>query len=164
GRSLGDEPLAYSQFTRSLSAEFAGKTAERVLAQGEPSLDALLTMQRLLQSEDDFPEYWHTTRGERAFYHETMVDIESGEISANPFTGLKPKPGEELLQPFWKSALKSDHANNLVFLMRFVEVTRLPFHEQAAAEATLNAEMKTTRRSLGDLDRMPAVSAWAERG
>jgi hypothetical protein len=164
GRSIGDEPLGISQLWRMACVEFACGTLERVLAQGEPSPAELLPMQRLLETEDAFPDYWHIARGERAGYHDTMTHIESGDLPLKHFTGLNTRPGADLLQRLWKPSFKTDHANNLPFLTRFVEVTRLPLHEQAAAEAALNAEITSIRRSSSVPNLAPALGQQGERG
>jgi hypothetical protein len=164
GRSIGDEPLAMSQVNRIKCVCLACDTAMQVLAQGTPSPDATLALRQLLEDEDSFLESQLATRGERAFHHEIMTDIETGAVSLSLFTGGPPSRTAGLMQSLLTPSLKTDHANNLSYLTRFAETTRLPLHEQAAAEAALTAEMRSARLWTTAPNMMPAVAFWTENG
>ncbi|WP_165067611.1 hypothetical protein [Paludisphaera rhizosphaerae] len=71
-RAIGDEPFAWSQERRMRFAETAAHLAVRILALGEPSLDAMAALQRDLLAERDWPWARHLLRGERASLFESL--------------------------------------------------------------------------------------------
>jgi hypothetical protein len=142
-RSLGDEPLPSSQsFRRSLVA-FGCKTAERVLAHGEPAPEVLAAMQRLLEEEDAFPAEWAYRRAERAEWHENLVAREraprhSEEMDLRRFIErLRVGLGSE------EAELYARHGLMLSAMTRAIATARLPPHEQATADAGLDADTRT---------------------
>src|SRR5262249_35947819 len=81
-RSVGDEPSAISQLVRIACREQALQTAERTLAQGQPSEAALAALQRLLEQEEAEPLLLIAARGERAGMDRLMQAIRAGQVQA----------------------------------------------------------------------------------
>ncbi len=71
-RSLGDEPIFVSQLIRMAGVHLACGAIERTLAQGEPPLEEMNALQKLLEDEDSFPGLLIATRGERAAMHKVF--------------------------------------------------------------------------------------------
>jgi hypothetical protein len=130
-RSLGDEPTHISQLIRLACRTTAIRSLERVLAQGEPSIDALAAVQQVLEQEDAFPALLVAARGERAGLHMLMENLESGVVPKEQLLSLvhsgrsnphEPKP-EIALDPV---TLKTTHAWMLRWLNDYVETVKRP--------------------------------------
>jgi hypothetical protein len=80
-RAIGDEPIAVSQLIRVAGVIFASKTAERILAQTEPSSDDLKRLQELVEKEDAHPYWTIIFRGERGCENAILEAIESGAMN-----------------------------------------------------------------------------------
>jgi hypothetical protein len=145
GRSVGDEPLLISQLIRMACVALACQTAERVLSQGEPPADELLALQRLLQHEAAFPALFFATRGERAMMHEMLDALESGDVPLSQVLGEdREAVAARRLFPGWylRDKLRAGHPRALALMTRRVAETRLPAHEQVAAEQAFVAEVR----------------------
>jgi hypothetical protein len=84
GRSVGDEPTLISQLVRVACRGIAVRRAERVLAQGEPSDEALERFQALLAKEEPEPLLLIAARGERGGMDRLMEAIQAGKIRLSP--------------------------------------------------------------------------------
>src|SRR5262249_12917559 len=131
GRSLGDEPICVSQLVRIACAAVAIRRAEWVLGQSVPPEEALANLQGLLEREAGHPALLTMARGERGIIHWTMSAATAGDL---PLSDLAHDMGvddakklESLLTP---EALRPAHAWLLRHLSRFVEIAKLPAHEQ----------------------------------
>ena len=80
GRSVGDEPSLIPQLVRIACHGISVREAERVLAEGEPSDDALRLFQKLLEKEQAEPLLLIETRGERAGMDRLMEAVQSGKV------------------------------------------------------------------------------------
>jgi hypothetical protein len=150
GRSIGDEPLSISQLVRIACRVIATRPAERVLAQGEPSEDALRQFQELLGKEEPEPLLLIAARGERAGMDRLMETIQSGQtkLSARNLVVLAgvgersaPSLGDELT--LWApGSSESQRAAMLRYMNRYVELARLPPEQQRAAFQQLEATAK----------------------
>src|SRR5262249_55851468 len=152
GRSIGDEPFAISQLVRIACRTMAVAKLQRVLAQGEPSEAALLSVQQLLEKEEAEPLMRIITRGERAGQDRPMQALQTGKmklsardlamaagLSNNPDSG--PRTAEYILMRT-PGFIKTQRAALLRFLNRAVEIAELPPEEQQPQFAQLEASAK----------------------
>lgn len=79
-RSVGDEPIAVSQMVRMVLVGNALSTLQRVLAQGEPSDDALRRLDVILADEARQPVLEWAMLGERAGAFQTLDDLANGRV------------------------------------------------------------------------------------
>lgn len=144
GRSLGDEPIAISQLVRIACVSVGCRTAERVLAQGEPAPEDLEKLQRLLQDEDGHPTRGLVLRGERAMMNEVFEALESGKVTLDELTAdyRLDMPDLERLLLRVRVDYQREHALALSLMNRMVASKDLPPHEQAAAEKAVIAEVR----------------------
>jgi hypothetical protein len=165
-RSLGDEPTFISQLIRLGCLQETIYSLERVLAQGEPSTEALAAVQQILEEEDTFPRLLVAARGERAGLNMLMENLESGVVSTDQFLAFvqssrtnrdEPKP-EIALDPI---TLKTTHAWMLRWLNESVEVAKLPSWDREARIKELNNRVKQDAPPLARLV-MPGVQMVAE--
>lgn len=149
GRSLGDEPFIISQLIRVACVAIACQTAERVLAQGEPSPAELAALQKLLEEEDAFPGLWLSLRGERGMSHDMIIALEDGTVPLSALAGGPGTPSatERLLGGLLRPSFKAEHPGMLDMMTRRVEAAKLPPHEQAAEQAAFNAEVAALPRT-----------------
>lgn len=91
-RSIGDEPFLISQLVRLAIIAVDERPIRRVLAQGEPSDEALASLQDLLEDELYQPRLWWGLRGERASLVEMIRRIKDGETPLDELAGDAP-PG-----------------------------------------------------------------------
>jgi hypothetical protein len=157
GRSIGDEPLLISMLIRNACVNLGCTTVRDVLAQGEPPLSELTALQTLLADEDAFPDLLTGVRGERGAVHEMVIGVNSGALSLKNVSGGAPSTAEDLLSILLRPKFKSEHPEILSLMTRYVEAARLPMHEQAAVEETLNAEIRSTRFAILTRLIVPAV-------
>ncbi len=144
GRSLGDEPFAISQLIRIACIAVGCQTLERVLAQGEPEPEDLERLQSLLQQEDAHSTQAIIWRGERAMQQATFEGLEKGTIKLDQLISnfrLDQSPLEHLAFRL-RVNYANDHALMLSLMNRGIATTRLPSHQQAAAEKELIAEVR----------------------
>jgi hypothetical protein len=137
-RSLWDEPGTISQLVRLACQAVALNSLERILAQGEPLEKSLAATQRLLEDEVTQPVLLIMARGELGFVHAAMTALQSGELKLADL--LKATNLQDALitrSPRHDPPLAGDeadvqrvHAWLLRHLTRFVEIARLPTHEQ----------------------------------
>jgi hypothetical protein len=80
GRSLGDEPFLVCQLVRMSCRGTALERAERALAHGEPSEEALARLQHALENEEREPLFLRGCRGERADLDRFLAALESGDV------------------------------------------------------------------------------------
>ena len=136
-RAIGDEPILISQLIRMAERKLAVEALERALAHGEPNEADLARLQQMLEEEEREPLLIRGYRSERAFYHATMEQIRGGQLKVSQFA-----PGGPAQDLALAASAKSAHPWGLRHLNRLVELERLPLHEQIAAAAELDAEVK----------------------
>jgi hypothetical protein len=142
GRSIGDEPCLISQLVRIACRAMATGQAERVLAQGEPSQDALRQFQELLEKEEPEPLLLIGVRGERAGLDRLMETIQSGKLSARDMFFRHTPSLEEYLMLWTPGSYKSQRAAMLRTMNRFVELAKLPPEQQRVPFQQLEATIK----------------------
>jgi hypothetical protein len=166
GRSLGDEPLMVSQLIRIAGVGLGCNAAARVLALGEPPPDELAALQHLLEDEDAYDGLPICIRGERAFLHELVTAIETGQLPLSTVTsavapGTVPAPG--LVGTLLRPSFKGEHPQILARMTRYLEASRLPPERQVLAEAALDAELRNlSQTAMLTRMLMPAVGNVAE--
>ncbi|HZY90394.1 MAG TPA: hypothetical protein VFE78_36570 [Gemmataceae bacterium] len=146
-RSLGDEPVALSQLVRTACVINTCQALERALAQGEPPPGGLTVMQGALHGEDGFPDMLVAARGERAALHATFSALESGAVPPSRLESKPPNWLDYLYGPATRIKFREAHPAMLEPMNRFVEIARLPPHEQDAAERQLDSELRGLKRS-----------------
>ncbi len=149
-RSIGEEPIYLSQLVRIACYVHVCLVIERTLGQGEPSLEDLSDLQKMLGTEDAFPALLIATRGERAALHKTFEAIERGELSVVELerlsSGGRPSQSDrwkDTLLSLWRMDTREDHALFLSLMTQYVKAARLPMHEQAAVEGKIEQEVRT---------------------
>jgi hypothetical protein len=141
GRSIGDEPLVISQLVRIACRASAAARAERVLAQGEPSEEALRQFQELLEKEEPEPLLLISIRGERAGEDRLMEGIQSGKIKISArdlaitarFNG---ENGPSYYDDAWMknpAYIRSQRAAMLRYMNKAVALAKLPPEQGRAA-------------------------------
>lgn len=123
--------------------DYAGRSVDRVLAQGQPSVDELAETQRLWEDEERFPRLVIACRGERTYMHEAMAAVERGDVPLWKFEDpLSGPPSRPLLynplRDTWDiDELRERHTAMLPLLTEGVQVAALPAHERAKPMAKL---------------------------
>ncbi|WP_165067617.1 hypothetical protein [Paludisphaera rhizosphaerae] len=95
-QSIGDEPFANGQFVRIAIDHMAVDAVVRILAQGEPSDEALGSLQDLLDDERGRPRILYALRGERAMFVELVRRVASREL---PVSAITDSNGREMVFP-----------------------------------------------------------------
>jgi hypothetical protein len=80
-RSIGDEPLSFSQIVRLQTREDCCRKIERALGQSEPSEHALAALQDLLELEEGERPFLPGARGLRAEWDRWLESLQEGEFS-----------------------------------------------------------------------------------
>jgi len=147
GSSLGDEPLLVSQSVRNNAACNAVRGVQRVLAQGEPTPEALADLQQRLAAEEAHPGLLIGLRGERACMDGLMALIQSGEMhwqNVNWFAATEDYSGryakDTILFSLTPGAEKESRAALLRHYAALIDAAKRPCEEQGPALARLDAE------------------------
>ncbi len=144
-RSIGDEPLAFSQRVRMDGASLFASVVERTLALGESSDQDLAVIAKLAEEEEAHPGLRLALRGERACLHVFLTGLAEGNFTV---TEILDQPSEwfALREEYagWtiQSRARQEHARMLALMTRAIDNTRLPYHEQSDAEDELNNEIR----------------------
>jgi hypothetical protein len=159
-RAIGDEPTTISQLVRmSLEAIFV-QTLERVLAQGQPSADALKRLQELLVAEEAEPLLLYAARGERAGMHNFVEELKAGRTSASPVTG-----GSSVLSdPVMSLVARRSHGQFLRLMNEYVETARLPVEDQPDRLKAIDHQVREAKVHYNVLIAllMPAITKSGE--
>jgi hypothetical protein len=158
-RSLGDEPMTLSQLIRIACVEAACRAVERTLAQGEPSQDELMVIQRVLEVEETHPGLLICMRGERAMSDALFSAIENGDVSVNGLADVRWSWLDSALIWLWRMDTREDHALMLSLMAYRIAEAQLPMHEQVQAECLFEQDVRNLPRTAiltGLL--MPAVT------
>jgi hypothetical protein len=151
GRSIGDEPTLISQLTRMACRGMAVGSLERVLAQGEPSPQALADLQRLLEEDEAENLPLRGARGERAGLDQLMANLQNGTVKVTDIVGpggLGLTSGEALevtLLTSASSSRKYQRATMLRLMNQMVEIAKLPPEQQMLRNEQLAGEIRTQR-------------------
>lgn len=171
GRSIGDEPFPISQVVRTACVILACQAIERTLGQGEPPLEDMGALQKLLEDEDAFPGLLIATRGQRAEMHQVFAAVGRGEVSLRDLEGRTgmargDNVGDWLQNTalsFWRMDTRADNALYLSLMTRRLKETLLPLHEQASLEKQFDQDVRALPKNAV-ITRMllPAISKVGE--
>jgi ABC-type transport system involved in multi-copper enzyme maturation permease subunit len=161
-RAVGDAPLLIGMFMRTSQRSLTAHAVERVLAQGEPSEQALAELQRLLEDEGRQPLLLQALRGERAGMNRLAENLRGGKVKSQFLYG--PPLGRKSLLPQFQAeevavllsgSLARQHAALLEHFTELVEAAKLPEPLQDAQIARVQKPLNPRMGLLGLL--APAV-------
>jgi hypothetical protein len=146
-RSIGDEPLSLSQWVRMACRALAVDSLERVLAQGEPSPEALAELQQLLENEEQEDLLLYAFRGERAGLEHLLAGMQTGQVRPALLNGvgLTNSRAEGMAAGFAlysPGSLKTQRAALLRCMTQAVEAARLPVEQQQEKFDQIVAELR----------------------
>jgi hypothetical protein len=149
GRSLGDEPVFFSQLARLACQIIALRGIEYTLSQGEPAETVLADLQELLRQEEAEPWLLHMMRGERAGINEAL---QAGKTNLSDLTQSYPNGALELFELSLPGAKLQNLAGHISYLNQMVEIAKAPVEEQAnrtrELEASLGRQPLLVRKSV----------------
>jgi len=154
GRSTGDDPFLIAMLVRIACRGVALAALERTLAQGEAAADDLAALQRLLKDEDACPLLLQAARGERAVNDDVYEAFTDGRYSGTQMVrDLAVKTslplGLDEYQLDWYFRNKANRAAQLHLGNSFVEITKLPLHEQKKLLDEVDAAVSTRATAFG---------------
>jgi hypothetical protein len=164
-RSIGDEPMLISQLFRKGCRSRAAHVALLTLAWGTPTT-GLAELQAALLEDAEEPLFLYGMRGERAALHKLFLGLESGKLDhAAILTGCMRPPASPALFRAYRPLLYADHAECLRLMTAYVEVAKLPWHEQRdAARAVIpDGPSRDVRHTVTRLV-LPACDKIADAG
>ena len=151
GRSIGDEPFLISQLVRIAIGGVAMQSSRRVMAQGEPSDEALARLQDLILDESGQPLLLHALRGERAILFEVIRRLATNEIEISALAGGNPKPvlreRKRAIAPWGRIMYENQMALGLEWMNQAVDIARQPPSARPPLVRQLEAEVDRVRRS-----------------
>ncbi len=145
--SLSDELSLICQLICIAVRAIAVGQIERVLAQGEPSVATLATLQARLEEEAEIPLNLVGMRGERAGMDRLMEAIQKGDMKLNTLNGLgsgsgNVKPFGEHLLLYVPGAVAATRAAMLRRMNDVVEIAKLPAEQQEPRLKEWEAKLK----------------------
>jgi ABC-type transport system involved in multi-copper enzyme maturation permease subunit len=177
GKSLGDEPFFVCQLIRMGCRRMALERAERALAQGEPSEEALAKLQHALEDEEREPLFLRGCRGERATLDRFLAALESGDVPLWRY--LQSYYYWEADNPSWVDralayagiSTRAQRAGLLRICNEMVEMSKLPPEKQEEAIGDLTARaagLSTVTRRLvlsnrGEFRALRIARSWRFR-
>lgn len=130
-RSIGDEPLMYSQSKRAGLRTGAVIAAERAIALSL-DLPALSELQTELAADAEEPLLMTGFRGQRAALDQLFDNLYSGAVDRDSFGPPGVDSAPRLAWWHYRGWIPSDRAYSLRWMNRCVELAKLPMHEQIA--------------------------------
>jgi hypothetical protein len=148
-RALGDDPRNYAQLVRIAIRGVAIGSLERVLAQGEPSPQALAAFQQLLETDERENLLLYGIRGDRAGFNQLAEAVQKGTASTTSLVkqaseAVNLSKGEAMtaaLLLYSPGSLKNQRASLVRSLTRAVEAAKLPAEQQRAQLDQIAAEV-----------------------
>lgn len=161
-RAIGDEPTLISVLVRIAIRARSFKKIERIVAQGEPSPEALAQMQKLLEEDEAENMLIQGARGERALMDRMMLALQRGDLKYADVRKIMTTGARSQLYgledwAFWATAGSSD-LNRAAFLKlnnRFVEIAEMPVEDMTEAVNHLSAQIQHEPKFVRSL--FPAV-------
>jgi hypothetical protein len=160
-RSIGEDPFLLSMFVRVGLRTRAVSSFERCLAHGTVSDALLADAQRQIAEEAKQPIVLYGLRGDRAWIHAMLTNLEAGRINLADIVG-KESVALEWQYRVTASSPKKDHAWLLRYYNEAVESTKLHPAQMLANMQALDAKVKVgppLTRYLGS-----SLARVAERG
>jgi tetratricopeptide (TPR) repeat protein len=140
GRSIGEEPFPIAQLVRIAARAIAQQKEERVLAQGEPSQDALRQFQKALELEDQDNVLLVLMRGERAGLDQLMQGLQNGTWEFDVDGTTIPR-GSKPFTPSARISYTIQRAALLRYMNRAVEIAQSPAEQRATQYSGLQASV-----------------------
>ncbi|WP_435008405.1 hypothetical protein P12x_005619 [Tundrisphaera lichenicola] len=151
GRSIGDEPFLISQLVRIAIGVVAMQSSRRVLAQSEPSDEALARLQDLILDEFDQPLLLDALKGERAILIEVIRRIATNEIPISALSSdsskADPRERKTVTAPWGRIMYENQMALGLEWMNQAVDIARQPPSARPPLVRQLEAEVDRVRRS-----------------
>ncbi len=137
-RSIGDEPILFSQLMRMGINQSAVLALERVLGFGEASERDLLDMQQCLLQEAEAPFFLTAARGVRAGLDRLLNSIARGETTFAQFStifmkGRRPDSWDQVYLWQIQFTISTYRATALNLTTKMVEISKLPSEKRLAA-------------------------------
>jgi hypothetical protein len=169
GRVFKDETFLIALLIRIAMQSIAVNTIERVVAQGEPSDEALRVTQEMLEREYKESGWLQAIKGERAGIHHLFNNIRVGKIKAPNFGVFRAMAGaggrggtlNEWLLDAFPSTMLHYYPDHLRTMTRLVEIAKLPPHECAAKTKEWDEALRTNTNPVTRL-LAPAVIKCAQ--
>jgi hypothetical protein len=147
-RAIGDEPNMIAMLVRMAIRAIAAGHTERALAQGEADPALMAALQKAMEEEAEAPLFLIGLRGERAGNDCFVKSIQDGSTSVRAARGMLTGPGqsaplvgeESLL--YLPGAVTTSRAVLLERMNKVIEISKLPFAEQAAPLAELKESLR----------------------
>jgi hypothetical protein len=128
-RSLGDEPVADSQYLRMEIRQKAVDGIIEILKRGEIPVAELFTTLKLLENESGYPLIQVLLRAQRANEHRFWTELDAGRLDVTQTFGIS-KESVSSDRPFWAGQKLDRHAGALYYLSRVIELLKLPLADQ----------------------------------
>jgi hypothetical protein len=141
-RSIGDEPIAVSQLVRVAGVTIASKTAERLLAQTEPSSDDLRRLQEIVEKEDANPYWAITFRGERGLENATVEALESGTMTLSELSDSRPDLWDHVFGFAIQEYIRGLHPQLFVYSERVESAAELPPRLRKSAMEQIDRDIR----------------------
>lgn len=134
-RTIGDEPTARGQLTRSSIVAMGCHLLERLLAQSEPDTQELHHLQRLLEREDQHDYFTPMARGEGAYLHEVILALGEGRMTLDELSSPAGSPSwwERWQSPLTEHRIRTWHLAFFPLHRRTLAITRLPLADRKQA-------------------------------
>jgi hypothetical protein len=165
GRAIGEELRMASQFASVACRSAVVQGLERILAQGEPSVDALRAWQVLLEDEETERPLLNALRGERAGCDWLLERVQAGAVPMEEALRREESLAERL-DLHCAGGIHRHRAALLRYLNRAIQIAVQPVHEQIrplrSLEATAHDLPNIARRLAPPLLRMAAAD-WRSR-
>src|SRR5438132_6345599 len=130
-RSIGDEPTYISALVRIAIRSIAIGRLELVLSQGEPSDQALETIQRAWEDEEQFSLLVAASRGERAFADKSIQALQEGNGGGGTSNGVTGNATlNRIIAFFQRGSLSANRAASLELHTEIIEIANLPEPER----------------------------------
>lgn len=151
-RSLGDESMMLSQFTRAQGFLLAASAVERALALGESDEKTLAALQALLLDDEKHDGLTLAWRGERAGKHALLDRFADRTLTYRDLGVLQVPAGTLWRGKLWPQSLRGlaqeEQLAALKATNRGLAIARLPSHERLAASRTLDSDVSKSNTLL----------------
>ncbi len=166
GRSIGDEPTMMPLLLRLACGEVAVTALQRVLGQGESSVEALTSLQDLLEAEANEPFLYRAIRGERAMMFESLHEIQrrGGQI-ADLYAGMPTAPAvatSKFRSIFGPVRMLRIQEEWLKWLTHLMEISKLTCGQQEAEFRKLGSQYKVLKDDQYLAGQVIMLPAWSK--
>jgi hypothetical protein len=164
-RVFKDDTFLISLLIRIAMQNIAVTTIERVVAQGEPSDEALRVTQAMLEREAKDSGWLQAIRGERAGMHHLFTNVRTGKVKLPAASMMMGGPSglrrsstiRDWLLDAFPSTMLHYYPEHLRTMTGLVEISKLPIHERVAEIKKWDEARKTSTNPVTQL-LAPALS------